>query len=361
MPPAATAADVISLRSNRVYAFRVAERLGGGRVLIDAGPDYEGAWEEAVGQGYALGFAPQDVRAVIVTHGHADHAGLAHRWAEAGARIFAGAPDMTALTSGDGWREYQARRGRDELRRHGCPPATLERIEERRRERSGALRWKGAPWGSVAPAVGDHVFPIEGADGEASLRIVSAPGHTPGNLGALVGETGELYGGDTLLPGRIPSAGLHFHSSTGTPRWPSLPPYLGAVEWIAGLSLARLLPAHGAPGGAEDEAHSALDPATEAQRFLTHHRRREARVRAALGASAADGATAYELARAIFPRLPEERIGQAMTEVIGHLDVLLADGAAERTEDGEGWHYARLAEGGARPCPTTPPRQVGDR
>jgi glyoxylase-like metal-dependent hydrolase (beta-lactamase superfamily II) len=348
MPPTATTtADVISLRSNRVYAFRVAERLGGGRVLLDAGPDYEGAWEEAVGQGYALGFAPQDVRAVIVTHGHADHAGLAHGWAEAGARIFAGAPDMTALTSGEGWREYQARRGRDELRRHGCPPAAIERIEERRRERGSALRWKGAPWGSVAPAVGDHVFPIEGADGEASLRVVSAPGHTPGNLGALVEETGELYGGDTLLPGRIPSAGLHFHSSTGTPRWPSLAPYLGAVEWIASLSLARLLPAHGDPRSAEDDA-PALDPAAEARRFLAHHRRRGTRVRAALAASTAGGpATAHELARAIFPRLPEERIGQAMTEVIGHLDVLLADGAATREEEGDGWRYAPVTEGAA--------------
>jgi glyoxylase-like metal-dependent hydrolase (beta-lactamase superfamily II) len=351
MPAAtATAADVISLRSNRVYAFRVAERLGGGRVLLDAGPDYEGAWEEAVGQGYALGFAPEQVRAVIVTHGHADHAGLAHRWAEAGARIFAGAPDMTALTSGDGWREYQARRGRNELRRHGCPPATIERIEDRRRERGGALRWRGAPWGSVAPAVGDHVFPIEGADGEASLRIVSAPGHTPGNLGALVEETGELYGGDTLLPGRIPSAGLHFHSSTGTPRWPSLPPYLGAVEWLAGLSLSRLLPAHADPRDGDDAAAepTAPSPAAEAQRFLAHHRRRGQRLRAALAASAVEGpATAYELARARFPRLPEERVGQAMTEVIGHLDVLLAEGAATREEQGDGWRFAPVVEGAA--------------
>lgn len=337
--PAATAADVITLRSNHIYAFRVAERVGGGRLLLDAGPDYEGAWEEAVGQGYASGFAPEQVRAVIVTHGHADHAGLAHRWAEAGARIFALAPDMTALTSGDGWREYQARRGREELRRHGCPPATLTRIDELRRERSTGLRWKGAPWGSVAPAVGDHVFPIEGSDGEISLRIVSAPGHTPGNLGAVVEETGEFYGGDTLLPGRIPSSGLHFHSSTGTPRWPSLPPYVGAVEWIAGLSLARLLPAH------DDRNESgALDPTTEARRFLAHYRRRREQVRDAL---AGGSATAYELAHALFPHLPEERVGQAMTEVIGHLDVRLQDGTTRREEKSGTWRFAIVAESGA--------------
>ena len=337
--PAPVTADVISLRSNRLYAFRVAERAGGGRLLLDAGPDYEGAWEEAVGQGYALGFAPERVRAVIVTHGHADHAGLAHRWAEAGARIFALAPDMTALTAGDGWREHQARRGREELSRHGCPPATVRLLDGIRRERSAALRWTGAPWGSVAPAVGDHVFPIEGPGGESSLRIVAAPGHTPGNLGALVEETGELYGGDTLLPGRIPSAGLHFHSSTGTPRWPSLPPYVRSVEWIESLPLTRLLPGHGAGDG-----DGPIDPAAEARRFLAHYRRRGRQVRAALGEGRA---TAYELARRVFPRLPEERVGQAMTEVIGHLDVGLQEGTARREEDAGGtWHH--LPAGGAR-------------
>ncbi len=326
-------ADVISLRSNRIYAFRIAERSGGGRLLLDAGPDYEGAWDEAVGQGYALGFPPERVRAVIVTHGHADHAGLAYRWAEAGARIFALAPDMTALTAGDGWREHQARRGREEMGRHGCPRETVKLIDEIRRERSSFLRWKGAPWGSVAPAVGDHVFAIEGPGGESSLRIVAAPGHTPGNLGALVEETGEFYGGDTLLPGRIPSAGLHFHSSTGTPRWPSLPPYVRSVEWIGSLPLTRLLPGHRA---GEDD-HPA-DPATEARRFLAHYRRRGRQVRVAL----AEGpATAYELARRIFPRLPERRVGQAMTEVIGHLDVGLQEGTARREDAAGGlWRYA---------------------
>ncbi len=339
--PAPTTADVISLRSNRIYSFRVADRVGGGRLLLDAGPDYEGAWEEAAGQGYALGFAPEQVRAVIVTHGHADHAGLAHRWAEAGARIFALAPDMTALTSGDGWREHQARRGREELRRHGCPPSSIARLEEIRRERSTTLRWKGAPWGSVAPAVGDHVFPIEGPKGESSLRIVAAAGHTPGNLGAIVEETGEFYGGDTLLPGRIPSAGLHFHSSTGTPRWPSLPPYIRSVEWVGSLPLTRLLPAHD-----HRTDDGPLDPAAEARRFLAHCHRRQRQ----LGTALARGpATAYELARRLFPRLPEERVGQAMTEVIGHLDVGVQEGVVRREEEDDGpWRFASAEGSDAR-------------
>ena len=48
--------------------------------------------------------------------------------------------------------------------------------------------------------------------------------------------------------------------------------------------------------------------------------------------------TAFEVARTLFRRLPDMRIGQAMTEVIGHLDVLAA---AERAlvVDREPWRY----------------------
>ena len=53
---------------------------------------------------------------------------------------------------------------------------------------------------------------------------------------------------------------------------------------------------------------------------------------AALGQPVA-GDTAYGVVRGLFPRLPAARIGQAMTEAIGHLDVLAAAGEADLGRD----------------------------
>jgi glyoxylase-like metal-dependent hydrolase (beta-lactamase superfamily II) len=77
---------------NTIYALRL---QAGGVLLIDAGPDIDDTWELAVAQAAVHGFAPSEVRTVLITHHHIDHAGLAALWAEAGARILVGAMSYT--------------------------------------------------------------------------------------------------------------------------------------------------------------------------------------------------------------------------------------------------------------------------
>jgi hypothetical protein len=86
----------------------------------------------------------------------------------------------------------------------------------------------------------------------------------------------------------------------------------------------QLLPGHSELG--TSSTHAA------AERFLQHHERRARRIRRALEASGDEPATAFELARRIFPRLPALRIAQATVEAIGHLDVLAAAGHVDATE-----------------------------
>src|SRR5690606_12365454 len=162
------------------------------------------------------------------------------------------------------------------------------------------------------------------ADGR-TLRLIAMPGHTPGNLVALIEETRELFSGDTLIPTTIPTPGLHFPGlvdGEDPARWPSLPPFLLSVAAIRALDVARVYPGH---GEVIEDANVYLD------RFEEHHARRAAKVRAAL--EDAGEATAFEVVRSMYRRLPDERLGQVLTEVIGHLDLLETEGRA--TSHGE--------------------------
>ena len=178
----------------------------------------------------AGGIETGDVRAVLVTHHHLDHAGLAARWAAEGARILAGAADVAALTGGQAWAD--ARRGARvaALIEHGVPPALVEAMSSATRRRPPEYRWEPCPPGAVE-AVGDGAeFALAGG---ASLRVLAAPGHTPGNLVAFVEASGDLYSGDTLLPGTVPTPGLHFADAPGGEREQSADVPVGEREQSA--------------------------------------------------------------------------------------------------------------------------------
>lgn len=284
-------------------------------LLVDAGIDYDlpeggSTWDALEAQAGALGFAPSDVRVVVVTHEHIDHAAFAARWAALGATVVCGRAGVPALRRGREGVEAQREPRFAELRRHGTPEALVEGFRALRGMRS--LRWEPCPPAALLAAEERETFRL--AD-RRTLRLLPAPGHTPGNLVALVEETRELFSGDTVLPTTIPTPGLHFPTAVeGDPegdRWPSLPSFLRSVGAIRALGVTRVYPGHG------EVIH---DPSVYLDRFEAHHARRGAKVRAFLAGT--EAATAFEVAKALFPRLPDARLGQAMTEVLGHLDLL---------------------------------------
>ena len=155
-----------------------------GVLLIDAG--YPDQLESVLLPGLkAAGLAANDVKYVLLAHGHADHFGGASYFQQRGARV--------ALSAAD-W----------DLIEHP-PPAP-----------AGAPAAPPAP-GGLPPPKRDVVV----ADGEAiefgGLKITPAliPGHTPGSLGFVFEvkdrgqpHTAALFGGSILLSGRIPDDGL---------------------------------------------------------------------------------------------------------------------------------------------------------
>lgn len=140
---------------------------GGGPVLIDTGPP--GSEAAVLAAVEALGHAPADVRAVVVTHHHADHAGaLAAVLAATGAEAWMHPLDAEEVRVGNGARPAS-----------GLLTWALSRVP---------LRTAAAPF---APAPVAH----EVADGGAlpgGLVAVHAPGHTAGHIALLWPEHGGV-------------------------------------------------------------------------------------------------------------------------------------------------------------------------
>jgi glyoxylase-like metal-dependent hydrolase (beta-lactamase superfamily II) len=291
--------------------------------LIDSGPNSAKALDELEQALAARGHAIEDIELLIVTHQHIDHFGLASILARR-SRAEVAALDRLA--------PYLARFGEqaelDDLfaerimLRHGIPADVVAAL----RAVSASFR----AWGSAVEITRPLKDGAELRLRDRSLRILHRPGHSPSDTVFLDESRSILFAADHLIK-HISSNPLLARpldddpagrsSSDRRPR--ALITYLGSLELTRAMDLSIVLPGHGQP----IVDHVALID----ERFRLHRRRAEKIHSLILSRPR----SAHEIAQELWGNVAVTQAYLTLSEVLGHLDLLLADGrAAEREQRG---------------------------
>jgi len=300
-----------------VYAI---EEEDGGLALFDTGLGSDEA-RAALDEGFRrMGRRIEEVRRVVVSHGHVDHFGNAQAIAErSGAPVLAHAGDIGKIAaSGPRWKEKLPHYGAF-LSRMGVPTEVLAALAA---ELGGGF--------SLARRV-DAVHAI--GEGERlrfrrfEAEVRHLPGHTPGLVCLHAAAEGLLFAADHLLERVSPNPLIELGPEGEEGFFFPLVAYLGSIARTRELELRLVLPGHGPPF----EGHrQVIDD------LLRFYRRRQDRICEEL---AAGPRTAYEVSVALFPRA---RAGDAfliLSETVANLEVLEASARVARDEATDGWRF----------------------
>jgi len=222
------APGVHRLGSERVNFYLVEQD---GRItVVDAG--LSGYWDQLEPALAKLGRKLDDVEAVVLTHAHSDHTGIAGQLHDRGVPVYLHPEDHELLQTGkESWKREGGQLS--PLRHVGAYPFFFHMA------RNGALK----------PPHIDDARPI--ADGDeldvpGRPRVIHTPGHTPGHCALHFTQNGTLIVGDLMctwhpLLGRTGPQIMPASFNVSSAQW------LESLERIEGLPAGTVLPGHGEP------------------------------------------------------------------------------------------------------------------
>ncbi|HEY0078882.1 MAG TPA: MBL fold metallo-hydrolase [Pyrinomonadaceae bacterium] len=268
--------------------------------LIDTGPKTREALE-ALKEGLRKArFRVSDIRRIVLTHAHEDHCGLAHALRDE-------AKDAVVLVHG--W-ETGHRVGRLEyaehralLERAGVP---AEEIGEMRRMYEGVRQYADALEDDEHRELKDD-SELEFASG--ALRVIHTPGHTPGSCSFVREADRTVIAGDCVLKRITPNPVLSPDPIDPARRFPSLAEYLVSLARIRSHSPTLVHGGHGEPVTDYEEIFN---------RYLRAIRERQ---QAVVKLVPREGATAWDIAREMFPGSTDVHRFLAVSEAVAHLDL----------------------------------------
>jgi glyoxylase-like metal-dependent hydrolase (beta-lactamase superfamily II) len=289
--------------------------------LVDSGPNSAKALDELEQALAALGHAVEDLELLVISHQHMDHFGLASILARrSGAEV--AALDVLApyLAGYSRQTDLDDEFAQEIMLRHGIPPEIVTAL----RAVSAGFR----AWGSSVQVTQPLADGAQLKLSERTLTVLHRPGHSPSDTVFFDQTRGILLAADHLI-GHISSNPLLARPLNADPeatgqqaqaRPRALLTYLESLERTRAMELSLVLPGHGEP---------ITDHVAVIEERFRMHRRRAEKIERLI---ASGPRTAHELAQELWGNVAVTQAYLTLSEVLGHVDLLLAEGRVAETE-----------------------------
>jgi glyoxylase-like metal-dependent hydrolase (beta-lactamase superfamily II) len=285
--------------------------------LIDVGPNSAQSLVALEAQLGEHGRRIEDLERIVITHQHYDHLGLVGIVADrSGAEVVALDRLKTIVEDPKPYAQADDALAQALMLRHGLDPVLVTALASM----SEAMR----AWGGRSPVASTLVDGGTLDFAGRSFSVHHRPGHSPTDTVFFDAATGELIGGDHLLPhiSSNPLIALPTGDHDGErPR--ALPMYLESLRATRAMPIERVYPGHGHVFG----DHAALID----ERFAMHERRAH-RFRDLI---AERPRSAHDIAQTVWGNVAITQAYLTLSEVLGHVDLLMARGdVIEAEHDG---------------------------
>ena len=285
--------------------------------LLDVGPsdpDSLDALEAALAD---RGLKVEDLELILLTHQHYDHVGLAGELkSRSGATVAAHALLAEFVADYEVSMDAEDAYAAEVMSLHGVEDEASHELQERSRT---YRRYGSSVEVEAVLREGDSVLA-----GGRELTVALRPGHSPTDTIFIDTGSWSAFVGDHLL-GHISSNPVLHRPLDSEPdprnRRPALIAYLDSLEDTCKLDLEVLHPGHG------DEISYYKDLVYDRQQ---HHKERKERIFEEL----AEGPrSARQICKSVWPALPNDQIYLALSEVLGHVDMLIEEGRVCQEEE----------------------------
>jgi glyoxylase-like metal-dependent hydrolase (beta-lactamase superfamily II) len=293
--------------------------------LVDSGPNSGKALDELERQLESLGHGIEEIELVIITHQHIDHLGLVDIVAKrSGAEVAAIDVVVPFVENYGGDADRDDAEAAALMRRHGISEEVVTAL----RQVSGSFRAWGAKATVTRPLHDGQALELR----DRSLEVQHRPGHSPSDTLFWDEERRILIAADHLIK-HISSNPLISRPLDGSAeRTQALITYLQSLKRTRELPAEIVLSGHGEP---------IIDHVTLIdERFRLHQRRAEKLYRLI----AEEERTGHELAQALWGDVAVTQAFLTLSEVIGHVDLLVNAGYVREVEDGEVVRYEATSD-----------------